>query len=123
MPGMTVANVREMEAMVDKARVVGVTCLGITHAMFGKRKFDVCIVDEAGQITLPVRKEPMFIIHMNYHPEEKATYRTSFFVYAQSWPNVMDFLCFCVCRICQSSCTPVEICVVGIVFVNSAKSV
>ncbi len=117
------ANVREMEAMVDKARVVGVTCLGITHAMFGKRKFDVCIVDEAGQITLPVRKEPMFIIHMNYHPEEKATYRTSFFVYAQSWPNVMDFLCFCVCRICQSSCTPVEICVVGIVFVNSAKSV
>jgi hypothetical protein len=71
MPGMTVANVREMEAMVDKARVVGVTCLGITHAMFGKRKFDVCIVDEAGQITLPVRKEPIFIIHMNYHPEEK----------------------------------------------------
>jgi hypothetical protein len=72
MPGMTVANVREMEAMVDKARVVGVTCLGITHAMFGKRKFDVCIVDEAGQITLPVRKEPMFIIRMNYHPEEKS---------------------------------------------------
>jgi len=72
MPGMTVANVREMEAMVDKARVVGVTCLGITHAMFGKRKFDVCIVDEAGQITLPVRKEPMFTIHMNYPPELKS---------------------------------------------------
>ncbi|CAM6033109.1 unnamed protein product [Sphagnum compactum] len=58
-PGMTVANVREMEAMVDKARVVGVTCLGITHAMFGKRKFDVCIVDEAGQITLPVCLGPL----------------------------------------------------------------
>jgi DNA replication ATP-dependent helicase Dna2 len=56
---MTVANVREMEAMVDKARVVGVTCLGITHAMFGKRKFDVCIVDEAGQITLPVCLGPL----------------------------------------------------------------
>ncbi len=62
---MAVANVREMEAMVDKARVVGVTCLGITHAMFGKRKFDVCIVDEAGQITLPVRKEPIHV-HNTY---------------------------------------------------------
>lgn len=36
------------------ARVVGVTCLGVTHPLFSKRTFDVCIVDEASQITLPV---------------------------------------------------------------------
>jgi DNA replication ATP-dependent helicase Dna2 len=39
---------------VTAARVVGVTCLGVTHPLFSKRTFDVCIVDEASQITLPV---------------------------------------------------------------------
>ncbi|CAM9634020.1 unnamed protein product [Chrysoparadoxa australica] len=39
---------------VDEARVVGATCLSMKHAMFSRRVFDYCIVDEAGQITQPV---------------------------------------------------------------------
>jgi DNA replication ATP-dependent helicase Dna2 len=32
---------------------VGCTCLGARHALLAGRCFDVCIIDEAGQITLP----------------------------------------------------------------------
>jgi DNA replication ATP-dependent helicase Dna2 len=32
---------------------VGCTCLGVNDALLRGRRFDVCIVDEAGQITLP----------------------------------------------------------------------
>lgn len=35
--------------------VVGTTCLGIKHAMFSQRRFDVCFVDEASQIVEAVR--------------------------------------------------------------------
>lgn len=52
--GKSYTTVEEFASAVDCAQVVGVTCLGISHALFSKRKFDVCIVDEAGQITLPV---------------------------------------------------------------------
>jgi DNA replication ATP-dependent helicase Dna2 len=41
------------------AQVVGVTCLGIRHALFAKRSFDVCIVDEASQIPEPVALGPL----------------------------------------------------------------
>lgn len=51
---MQVKSVKEFQAVMEKAQVVGVTCLGITHPLFARHKFDVCIVDEAGQITLPV---------------------------------------------------------------------
>lgn len=40
--------------------VVGTTCLGISHPMLMKRKFDVCIVDEASQILQPVCLGPLF---------------------------------------------------------------
>lgn len=39
--------------------VVATTCLGINHALFTKRTFDYCIVDEASQITLPVCLGPL----------------------------------------------------------------
>ena len=39
---------------MTEVNVVAVTCLGVTHPLLTNRKFDVCIVDEAGQITLPV---------------------------------------------------------------------
>lgn len=39
--------------------MVGVTCLGITHPLLVKKRFDVCIVDEAGQITFPVCLGPI----------------------------------------------------------------
>eukprot|EP00897_Mesotaenium_endlicherianum_P007811 jgi/Mesen1/7058/ME000369S06383 len=61
--GLRVRSVKEMTALVEQARVVGATCLGITHPMFGKRKFDVCIVDEAGQINLPVALGPLRCAH------------------------------------------------------------
>ena len=32
---------------------VGATCFGVGHAMLREKEFDVCILDEAGQITLP----------------------------------------------------------------------
>ncbi len=35
------------------AAQVGATCFGVSHAMLKSKVFDVCILDEAGQITLP----------------------------------------------------------------------
>lgn len=35
------------------------TCLGISHVLFSRRRFDVCIVDEASQVTLPVCVGPI----------------------------------------------------------------
>ncbi|KAJ7535699.1 hypothetical protein O6H91_12G043000 [Diphasiastrum complanatum] len=57
--GNNMMSVRELRTKVDQAQVVGCTCLGITHAIFRNRKFDVCIIDEAGQITLPVTLGPL----------------------------------------------------------------
>lgn len=39
---------------MEQVQVVGVTCLGIYHPLLAHKKFDTCIMDEAGQITLPV---------------------------------------------------------------------
>ena len=52
--------------------VVATTCLGITHGLFLKRRFDYCIVDEASQITLPVCIGPLrlartFILVGDHH--------------------------------------------------------
>ncbi|GBG86492.1 hypothetical protein CBR_g41486 [Chara braunii] len=58
-PGREIKSVRRMAETVQEARVVGVTCLGISHPMFLKRTFDVCIVDEASQIMLPVCLGPL----------------------------------------------------------------
>ena len=35
------------------------TCLGTHHALFSRRKFDYCIVDEASQISVPVIVGPV----------------------------------------------------------------
>eukprot|EP00041_Stephanoeca_diplocostata_P009368 m.144256 g.144256 ORF g.144256 m.144256 type:complete len:1074 (-) comp17709_c0_seq2:82-3303(-) len=52
-------TVAELEAVHGRARVVGVTCLGVHHALFRTQHFDVCIVDEASQITQPVCLGPV----------------------------------------------------------------
>lgn len=39
---------------LDQVKVVAVTCLGITSPLLVNKKFDICIMDEAGQTTLPV---------------------------------------------------------------------
>lgn len=47
----TVEDIRER---MEQVRIVGVTCLGINHPLLANKTFDICIMDEAGQITLPV---------------------------------------------------------------------
>ena len=39
--------------------VVATTCLGVNHALFSRRSFDYCIVDEASQLTVPVSLGPL----------------------------------------------------------------
>ncbi|KAK9100842.1 hypothetical protein Scep_024272 [Stephania cephalantha] len=54
-------TVEEIKARLDEVKVIAVTCLGITHPLFAKKKFDICIMDEAGQITLPVSLGPLML--------------------------------------------------------------
>lgn len=49
-----VQNVDEIKVRLEQVKVVAVTCLGITSPLLANRTFDVCIMDEAGQTTLPV---------------------------------------------------------------------
>jgi DNA replication ATP-dependent helicase Dna2 len=60
-------SVEELECQLLQPNVVATTCLSISHALFGKRKFDCCIVDEASQITLltclgPLRFANVFVL-------------------------------------------------------------
>lgn len=34
---------------LEEPRIVAATCLGINHVIFAKRRFDMVVVDEAGQ--------------------------------------------------------------------------
>ncbi|CAN0133139.1 unnamed protein product, partial [Laminaria digitata] len=45
--------------LVASAKVVGCTCLGVKHPLFSHRRFDYCVVDEAGQISQPVVLAPL----------------------------------------------------------------
>lgn len=47
------------DALVRGADVVAATCLATTDAAFARRAFDVCIVDEASQITVPTCLGPL----------------------------------------------------------------
>jgi DNA replication ATP-dependent helicase Dna2 len=40
-------------------KIVAATCMATNHALFHRRTFDVCIVDEASQITLPTALGPL----------------------------------------------------------------
>jgi hypothetical protein len=48
-----------LHSELTNAQVVGTTSLAIKHVVFSQRKFDVCIVDEAGQILEPVALGPL----------------------------------------------------------------
>ena len=54
MPAMDLQGVEDMKEKLEQVRVVAVTCLGITSPLLTNKRFDVCIMDEAGQTTLPV---------------------------------------------------------------------
>lgn len=51
---MNLQGVEGIKTKLDEVKVVAVTCLGITSPLLANKSFDVCIMDEAGQTTLPV---------------------------------------------------------------------
>ncbi|KAI3629188.1 hypothetical protein CBS9595_000260 [Malassezia furfur] len=53
------ARVEAYDALVAGAQVVAATCLATNDAVFARRTFDVCIVDEASQITTPTCLGPL----------------------------------------------------------------
>lgn len=55
-PDTSVAGLHRLAAEVP---VVGVTCLGVAHPLLRHRVFDLCILDEAGQLTLPSSLGPL----------------------------------------------------------------
>ena len=52
-------TIDEIESAYMNCRIVATTCMGTNHALFNRRAFDVCIVDEASQITLPISLGPL----------------------------------------------------------------
>ena len=52
-------TIEAIEQVYMGSRIVAATCLGVNHALFNRRAFDVCIVDEASQITLPTSLGPL----------------------------------------------------------------
>ena len=52
-------TVQEIESAYMECQIVATTCMGTNHAVFNRRAFDVCIVDEASQITLPTSLGPL----------------------------------------------------------------
>ncbi|XP_062097786.1 DNA replication ATP-dependent helicase/nuclease JHS1 [Humulus lupulus] len=61
---MNLQGVEDMKAKLEQVRVVAVTCLGITSPLLTNKRFDVCIMDEAGQTTLPVSLGPLMFASM-----------------------------------------------------------
>ncbi len=45
--------------LANTTPVVGCTCLGTNHPLLERRMFDVVIVDEAGQVTVPAVLGPL----------------------------------------------------------------
>ncbi|XP_027350618.1 DNA replication ATP-dependent helicase/nuclease DNA2 [Abrus precatorius] len=54
-----VHSVEDIKTRLELVKVVAVTCLGISSPLLGNMRFDVCIMDEAGQTTLPVSLGPL----------------------------------------------------------------
>ncbi|KAF5108310.1 hypothetical protein DV454_005163 [Geotrichum candidum] len=71
----------DIEQLYFKPPVVAATCLGTTHWLFKRRRFDYCIVDEASQVTLPtclgpIRHADRFVLvgdHFQLSPLVKST--------------------------------------------------
>lgn len=62
----------KLRDLMERIPVVGVSALGVTDALLRRCDFDVCIIDEAGQITLPAIMGPIlkagrFILVGDHH--------------------------------------------------------
>lgn len=53
------ATMETVQRIYFEPQVVATTCLGVTHQLFRKRRFDVCIVDEASQISQVSSPSPL----------------------------------------------------------------
>ncbi|KAL1192958.1 DNA replication ATP-dependent helicase/nuclease JHS1 [Cardamine amara subsp. amara] len=56
---MNMCSVEDIKTKLNQVKVVASTCLGINSPLLVNRRFDVCIIDEAGQIALPVSIGPL----------------------------------------------------------------
>ncbi|KAK2585939.1 hypothetical protein KPH14_010520 [Odynerus spinipes] len=56
-------SLEELESVYSNKNIVGVTCFGAHHVLFGKKKFDVCIVDESTQVMQPAILGPLYNAH------------------------------------------------------------
>ncbi|KAM7277423.1 hypothetical protein ACFE04_019289 [Oxalis oulophora] len=61
---MNVHKVEDIKNRLNEVKVVAVTCSGITSPLLANKRFDVCIMDEAGQTTLPVSLGPLMFASM-----------------------------------------------------------
>ncbi|KAJ4842556.1 hypothetical protein Tsubulata_008498 [Turnera subulata] len=52
-------STEDIRLRLEQVKVVAVTCMGITSPLLASKKFDVCIMDEAGQIALPISLGPL----------------------------------------------------------------
>lgn len=65
---MSVQGVEDIKRRLEQVKVVAVTCLGISSPLLANKRFDVCIMDEAGQTTLPVSLFfLLYILHYFFH--------------------------------------------------------
>ena len=54
------SNSDDLRKVSERAMVVGATCHAMGHAYFQRKMFDVVLIDESGQITLPSILPPLF---------------------------------------------------------------
>ncbi|KAK4699919.1 DNA replication ATP-dependent helicase/nuclease Dna2, partial [Phenoliferia sp. Uapishka_3] len=58
-PENTATTLGQLDTQLMTPQIVATTCLSINEPIFTRRKFDVCIVDEASQVTLPTCLGPL----------------------------------------------------------------
>ncbi|XP_059175966.1 DNA replication ATP-dependent helicase/nuclease DNA2-like [Physella acuta] len=56
----SINSVQKLKEFYDSFDIVATSCLGINHAIFKQRSFDVCIVDEASQVLQPACLGPLY---------------------------------------------------------------